>query len=85
MPIVIWSATLLLPIGHWLLKTFLPGIYWRYRQLMRLQRETLLKTIYCRGETVGDIEAEGEATEGRIDEETPLSASEGRTQVYRHI
>ena len=34
---------------------------------------------------MGDIEAEGEATEGRIDEETPLSASEGRTQVYGHI
>lgn len=25
MPIVIWSATVLLPIGHWLFKTFLPG------------------------------------------------------------
>jgi hypothetical protein len=85
MPIVIWSATLLLPIGYWLLKTFLPGIYWRYRQLMRLQREALLKTIYCRGETVGDSEAGGEATEGRIDDETPLSTSEERTQMYGHI
>jgi hypothetical protein len=85
MPIVIWSATLLLPIGHWLLKTFLPGVYWRYRQWTRSQREALRKTIYCRGETVGDIEAGGEAIEGRIDEETPLSTSEGRTQMYGHM
>ncbi|PVH91438.1 hypothetical protein DM02DRAFT_678092 [Periconia macrospinosa] len=82
MPIMIWSATLLLPIGHWLFKTFLPGTYWRYRQAMRLQREALWKAINCRGETVGDVEA-GEAVEGgdvgeRINEETPLRRDEGR-------
>lgn len=38
-----------------------------------------------REETVDDIEAGGEAIERRIDEETPLSTSEGRTQTYGHI
>jgi len=87
MPILIWSATLLLPIGHWLFKTFLPGIYWRYRQAMRLQREDLWKaTIGCyRGETVGDVEAGGEAVGGgdveeRINEETPLRRDEWRDE-----
>jgi hypothetical protein len=81
MPIVSWSATtLLLPIGHWLLKTFLPGVYWRYRQEMRSQKEAMWKAINCREETVDDIEAGGE-----IDEETPLSRSGGRTQMYGHI
>lgn len=83
MPIVIWSATLLLPIGHWLFKTFLPGIYWRYRQAMRLQRGAMWKTI--RGKTVGDVEARGEAVEGgdveeRINEETPLRRDERRDE-----
>jgi hypothetical protein len=85
MPIVIWSATLLLPIGHWLLKTFLPGIYWKYRQWMSLQREALWKTICCQGETVSDAEAGGEAIEGRMNEETPLSTSAGRKQTYNHV
>jgi hypothetical protein len=87
MPIVIWSATLLLPIGHWIFKTFLPGIYWRYRQAMRLQREALWKTTIdcCRGETVGDVEAGGEAVEGGdveeiINEETPLRRDERRDE-----
>jgi hypothetical protein len=84
MPIVIWSATLLLPSGHWLFKTFLPGTYWRYRQAMRLQREALWKTIDRRGEIVGDIEAggavEGGDVEERINEETPLRRDEGGTR-----
>jgi hypothetical protein len=85
MPMMIWSATLLLPIGHWLFKTFLPGIYWRYRQAMRLQREAMWKAIDCRGETVGDVEAGGEAVEGgdveeRINEETPLRRDERRDE-----
>jgi hypothetical protein len=85
MPIVIWSATLLLPIGHCLFKTFLPGIYWRYRQAMRLQREALWKTINYRGETLGDVEAGGEAVEGgdveeSINEETPLRRDERRDE-----
>ena len=41
------------------------------------------KAIDCRGETVGDVEAGGEAVEGdveeRINEETPLRRDEGRT------
>jgi hypothetical protein len=64
MPIVIWSATLLLPIAHWLFKTFFPGIYGRYRQARRLQAEELWKIIEGRGERVGDVEAGGEAAEG---------------------
>ena len=32
-----------------------------------------------------DIEAGGEAIEGRIDEKTPLSTSQGRTQMYERI
>lgn len=84
MPIDIWCATMLLPIGHWLLSTFLPGIYWRYRQAMRLQKEAIWKAINFRGETVGDIEAGVEAAEGggveeRINEETPLRRDEGKT------
>jgi len=85
MPIVIWTATLLLPIGHWLLKTFLPEVYWRYREWTRLQKEAIWKAMNSREETVDDIEAGGEAIERRIDEETPLSTSEGRTQTYGHI
>lgn len=85
MPIMIWSATLLLPIGHWLFTTFLPGTYWRYRQTMRLQREELWKIIDRRRETVGDVEARGEAVEGvdveeRINEETPLRRNERRDE-----
>jgi hypothetical protein len=85
MPILIWSATLLLPIGHWLFKTFLLGIYWRYRQAMRLQREELWKIIEGWGERVGDIEAGEEAVEGgdveeRINEETPLRRDERRDE-----
>lgn len=45
MPIVIWSATLLLPIAHWLFKMFSPGIYGRYRQARRLQAKALWKII----------------------------------------
>jgi hypothetical protein len=82
-PIYIWSATMLLPIGHWLFKTFSPEIYWRYRQAIRLQKEAIWKVINCREETVGDVEAGGEvAEEGgveeRINEETPLRRDEGR-------
>jgi hypothetical protein len=81
MPVVIWSATLLLPIGHWLLNTFLPGPYWRYRQAMRTQRQAVWKATNCRRETLGDVEARGEAVEGedveeRINEETPLRRDE---------
>ena len=77
MPIVIWSATVLLPIAHWLFKTFSPGRYGRYRQARRLQAEEFWKIIEGRGEREGDVEAGGEAVEGgdvegRIDEETPL-------------
>jgi hypothetical protein len=77
MPICIWSATVLLPIGHWLFKGFPPGIYGRYRQARRLQAEEFWKIIKGRGERVGDVEAGEEAAEGggveeRIDEETPL-------------
>jgi hypothetical protein len=75
MPIVIWSATLLLPIAHWLFKTFSPGIYGRYRQARRLQAEELWKIIEGRGERVGDVEAGGEAAEGGDVEER----DEGRT------
>jgi hypothetical protein len=83
MPIDIWSATMLLPIGHWILDMFVPGIYWKYRQAIRLQKEAIWKAINCREETVGDIEAGGEATEGggvdnRINEETPLRRGEER-------
>jgi hypothetical protein len=84
MPIVIRSATLLLPIGHWLFKTVLPGTYWRYRQAVRLQREALWKTIYCREEILGDVESGGEAVVGRSEEEertneeTPLMRDERR-------
>jgi len=81
-PILIWSATLLLPIGHWLCKTFLPGIYWRYRQWMRSQREAIWKIIDCRGETVDDVDTERGAIEGRVNEETPLMTDEGRTQMH---
>lgn len=84
MPIVIWSATLLLPTGHWLFKTFLPGTYWRYRQAMRLQRDALWKTIDRRGEIVGDIAAggavEGGDVEERVNEETPLRRDERRDE-----
>jgi hypothetical protein len=38
---------------------FLPRIYWRYRQAMRVLRVALWKTIDCRGETVGGVEAGG--------------------------
>lgn len=84
MPIVIWSATLLLPTAHWLFKTFIPGTYRRYRQAMMLQREALWKTIHRRGEIVGDIEAGG-AVEGgdvqeNINEETPLRGDERRDE-----
>ncbi|RDL37477.1 uncharacterized protein BP5553_04910 [Venustampulla echinocandica] len=81
MPILIWSATVLLPIAHWLFKTFSPGIYVRYRQARRLQAEELWK-IMGREERVGDVEAGGEAVGGDveegIDEETPLRRDEGR-------
>lgn len=83
MPITIWSATVLLPIVHWLFKTCSPGIYVRYRQARRLQAEELWKTM-GRGEREDDVEAGGEAVEGGdveegIDEETPLRRDEGRT------
>ena len=87
MPIVIWSAKLLYfyQLGIGSLRRFSPGIYWRYRQAMRLQIEALWKTIDCRGETVGDVEAGGEAVEGgdveeRINEETPLRRDERRDE-----
>jgi hypothetical protein len=52
---------------------------------MRLQREALWKTIDCGGETVGDVEAGGEAVEGgiveeRINKETPLRRDERRDE-----
>jgi hypothetical protein len=77
--ILIWSATLLLPIGHWLCKTFLPGIYWRYRQWS--QREAVWKIIDCRGATVHEIDSEWEAV---VNEEIPLMTGEGRTQIHGH-
>ena len=85
MPMMIWSATLLLPIIHWLFKMFLPGIYGRYRQSKRLQKEALWKIINCRGETVSDVEAGGEVVAGgdveeRITEETPLRRDERRDE-----
>ncbi len=75
---------MLLPIAHWLFKTFSPGIYGRSRQARRLQAEELWKIMKGRGGRVGDVEAGGEAAEGggveeRIDEETPLRRDEGRT------
>jgi hypothetical protein len=81
MPGMIWSGTLLLPIGHWLFTTFLPGPYWRYRQAMRTQKEAIWKATNCRGEIEGDVEARGEAVQGgdveeRINEETPLRRDE---------
>ncbi|KAH8727354.1 hypothetical protein GQ44DRAFT_725258 [Phaeosphaeriaceae sp. PMI808] len=83
MPMMIWIVTMLLPIMHWLFKTFSPGMYVRYRQARRSQAEELWKKM-GRGERVGDVEAGGEAVEGGdveegIDEETPLSRDEGRT------
>src|SRR2546429_8179371 len=60
MPMVIWSATVLLPIVHWLLKTFFPGIYVRYRQARGLQAEEVWK-IMGRGERGGEGEGGGEA------------------------
>ncbi|KAG9229913.1 hypothetical protein BJ875DRAFT_473634 [Amylocarpus encephaloides] len=90
LPILIWSATLLLPIGHWLLQTFFPGIYGRYRQAIRLHREAMWRAIDCRGGTVGDVEAGRETEEGdggdeRIGEETPLRIYVGRSQMYGHL
>lgn len=71
MPIVIWSATVLLPIAHWLFKTFSPGIYGTYKQARRLQAEELWKIMKGREERVGDVEAGGEAAEGGgIEEES---------------
>lgn len=77
MPIVIWSATVLLPIAHLLFKTSSPRIYLRYRQARRLQAEEMWKILGGRGERVGDVETGGEAGEGGdveegINEETPL-------------
>lgn len=84
MPIVIWSATVLLPVAHCFFKTLSPRIYVRYRQARRLQAEEMWKQVEemwkvaeGRGERVGDIDAGGEAVEGGdveevIDEETPL-------------
>ena len=82
MPILIWTATVLLPIMHWLFNTFFPGIFGRCKQSRRLQAEELWKIMEGRGERVGDVEAGGEAVEGgdveeRIHEETPLR-DEGR-------
>lgn len=81
MPIVIWSATVLLPIAHWLFKKLSPRLYVRYRQARRLQAEEMWEVwrmVVGRGERVGDVEAGGEAVEGGnveevIDEETPLT------------
>ncbi|KAH8676898.1 hypothetical protein BGZ60DRAFT_513759 [Tricladium varicosporioides] len=84
MPMMIWSATVLLPIMHWFLKTFFPVIYGRYREMRRLQAETWRKTIEGGGERVGDIESGGEPVEGGdveegINEETPWGRDEERT------
>ncbi|KAF9693136.1 hypothetical protein EKO04_008586 [Ascochyta lentis] len=82
MPMVVWSATLLLPVAHCLFETLFPGTYWRYRQAMRVQREAIWKMIDCRGETLGDVEAgravEGGDVEEGINEETPLRGGERR-------
>lgn len=84
MPILIWSSTLLLPIGHWLCKTFLPGPYWRYRRWTRSHREVVWKMMDCRGGTVDNVDSERGAVEGRVNEETRLMTDEGRTQMYGH-
>jgi hypothetical protein len=83
MPIVIWSATVLLPIAHCIFKTYSPGIYMKYRQTRKLQSEEFWK-IMGRGERVRDVEAGREAVEGGtveevINEETPLRRDEGRS------
>jgi len=87
MPIMIWSATVLLPIAHWFLKTFFPGIYGRYREVRRLQAEEWRKIIKGGGERVDDVESGGEAVEGGdveegINEETPLRRDKGRTGLH---
>ncbi|KAE9364166.1 hypothetical protein N431DRAFT_388104 [Stipitochalara longipes BDJ] len=85
-PILIWSATVLLPIAHWFLKMFFPGIYRRYREMRRLQAEEWRKIMEGGGEDVGDVEVgrpdveRGDAEE-RTDEETPLRRDEGRTRL----
>lgn len=79
--LLIWSATLLLPIRHCLCKMFVPEIYWRYRQYMRSQREELWKIINCRGE-MGDVDTERSVEGGRVYEQTSLMADEGRTQMH---
>ncbi|KAM3149154.1 hypothetical protein ABEW05_010592 [Botrytis cinerea] len=85
LPLLIWSATLLLPIGHCLCKTFLPGIYWRSRQCMRSQREAMWKIISSRGEMVDNVDTERGAEAGRANEETSLITDEGRTQIDGRI
>jgi hypothetical protein len=83
MPMVIWSATVLLPVAHWLFRKVSPEMYERYRRMRKLQAKEFWKII-GREERVGDVDAGGEAGEGRdveegVNEETPLRGYERRT------
>ncbi|KAF2752917.1 hypothetical protein EJ05DRAFT_490522 [Pseudovirgaria hyperparasitica] len=84
MPMVIWSATVLLPLVHWLVKKISPAMYVRYRRMRKSQAHEF-RRIMGRGERVGNVEAGGggesvgrEEAE-RINEETPLRRDERKT------
>jgi hypothetical protein len=85
MPMVIWSATVLLPVAHWLFRKASPEMYGSYRRMRKLQVKEFWKII-GREEKVGNVEAGGEAVEGGgvegIDEETPLRRDERRTGIH---
>ncbi|KAF2015481.1 hypothetical protein BU24DRAFT_491721 [Aaosphaeria arxii CBS 175.79] len=58
MPMVIWSATVVIPVAHWVLRTVVPGPYGRYREAVRVRREAVGKAlrwggVESGGETVG--------------------------------
>jgi hypothetical protein len=81
MPMVIWSATVLLPGLHWLFRTVSPRMYISYRQVRKSQAEEFWKII-GRGEGMGDVEAGRVAIDRDIDEETPLRTNDSRARLH---
>jgi hypothetical protein len=84
MPVVIWSATVFLPVAYWLVRKVSLEMYVSYRWTRKLYAMEFWKMIGG-GESVGNIEAGGEAVEGGdiqgINKETPLRRA-GRGQNY---
>ena len=68
MPLAIWTATIMIPVGIWMFRTIFPGTHRKYLEGKRKRDEEWKKLLESKRERVGDVES-GEGAVERVDPE----------------